>query len=84
MADDLRSAVASAVRARRTLAGLTQGQLAGAMGVDQAVISRIEAAVRPIPLGDELVRLCEQLGCTLRQLLEDANPEQRRALGIRD
>lgn len=77
-------AVARAIRMRRGAADLSQQELADALGVDRAVVSRIESGERAIRLSDELVAVCGALGCTLRQLLMDATPEQRRVLGVRD
>ncbi|MBT0771759.1 helix-turn-helix transcriptional regulator [Kineosporia sp. J2-2] len=82
MDDDLARTVGAAIRFRRSLADLTQDQLAERLGVDRAVVSRIESGARAVRLDGELVRLCAALNCTLRQLLTDATPAQRAALGV--
>jgi transcriptional regulator with XRE-family HTH domain len=66
-------------RARRRL---TQADLGRALGLAARTVTDIEAARRPLTL-DELPVVCEALGVTLVQLLDGADEDVLRQLGLR-
>jgi len=57
------------IRELRTKAGLTQSQLAGAVGVDSSYLSKIEKGVSPPPAGEIVIRLAEALHSSKDQLM---------------
>lgn len=59
------------IRAKREAKGLTQCQLARAMGVDQTAVSQWERG-ETLPRADRLPMLAKILGCTVDQLLDRA------------
>jgi transcriptional regulator with XRE-family HTH domain len=79
----LQAVIAAAVRAERERAGLSQEEVARRLGVDRSQVARIESGKRAISLTDELVTLCQALGCTLDDLADRCTPQQREALGLR-
>ena len=68
------------VRQWRTDQGLTQLQVAERLSAasgrtwHQSMVAKIEAATRPVAY-DELFPLAEALGLTVRDLIDDPNPE---------
>lgn len=56
------------IRTRREAKGLTQGQLAKAMGVDQTAVSQWERG-ETLPRAERLPDLARILGCSIDQLL---------------
>jgi transcriptional regulator with XRE-family HTH domain len=78
--DALALALARAIRAERSRAGLTQAELGERLGVHGVTISQIENVTRRVYV-DELPAICTALGVTLAQLLDRA-PDARRALGV--
>jgi transcriptional regulator with XRE-family HTH domain len=56
------------IKAKRRALGLNQGDLASALGLTQANVSRIEASVKG-PSGEMLLSIAEALGCDVRDLL---------------
>jgi transcriptional regulator with XRE-family HTH domain len=78
---DLRKILAGAVRAERSRAGLTQGQLAQALGWERHAVTAVEAGARAVGV-HELPSLCRALGVTLDRLLVDADPDDRDAIGV--
>ena len=49
--------------------GITQRELASAVGVDFSYISKVENDRMPAPAADTIVRICEKLGVTPDKLL---------------
>ncbi|GHV47921.1 hypothetical protein FACS1894204_11770 [Synergistales bacterium] len=56
------------IRAKRRSLGLNQIDLAERLGLTQANVSRIEAAVKG-PSGEMMARIARELGCDVRELL---------------
>jgi transcriptional regulator with XRE-family HTH domain len=56
------------IREKRRSLGLNQGDLASALGLTQANVSRIESSVRG-PSGEMLIAIAGALGCDVRELL---------------
>lgn len=81
--DDLARAIGAGARRERVRAGLTQDDVAEALGLDRAVIARIEAGTRPLKLDSELEALCDAIGTTVARLLLDATPDQKARFGYR-
>lgn len=63
-----RKALQDILRQRRLMAGLTQKQLASAIGVPQSFVSKYEAGERRLDLV-ELEAICRALGVSLQELL---------------
>jgi len=55
------------IRKKREAKGLTQDQLADALGVDQTAVSQWERGVT-LPRADKLPELAKLLGCTIDEL----------------
>jgi transcriptional regulator with XRE-family HTH domain len=67
------------IKAKRRSLGLNQGDLAAALGLTQANVSRIESSVKG-PNGEMLLSIAGALGCDVRELLgveEDGQPVQQ-------
>ena len=64
---EIKLALADAVRARRTKAGLTQGELARRMRSSQSRVAKLEAGDRTVSI-DLLVHALVALGATRQQL----------------
>lgn len=62
-------AFGSALRAIRRGRGISQRQLAEAIGVDFSYISKIENDRLPPPSGETIVKIAEALGTSAEQLL---------------
>jgi len=60
---------------------MTQRELGDRLGWTGATISAIEAADRGVA-AEDLADVCRALGVTLDQLLERADPSDRKALGL--
>lgn len=73
--------VAANVRAERARLRLTQRQLAERLGWSVGTLADLEAGRRR-PAVDDLPRLCEALDVTLVDLLNRADPEDLRRLGL--
>jgi transcriptional regulator with XRE-family HTH domain len=56
------------IKAKRRALGLNQGDLAAALGLTQANVSRIESSVKG-PSGEMLISIAKALGCDVRELL---------------
>jgi transcriptional regulator with XRE-family HTH domain len=56
------------IKAKRRALGLNQGDLAAALGLTQANVSRIESSVKG-PGGEMLLSVARALGCDVRELL---------------
>lgn len=56
----------------RKRAGMSQGELAKQLGVDQSAVSRWETG-DTAPRMKMLPRICQVLGCKLDELLEDTS-----------
>ena len=69
-------ALASALIAARSRAGLTQAELAKRMETSQSAIARMESG-RNIPSGSTLLRLAKATGTRLRITFEPAKPAKR-------
>lgn len=65
----LQAVIAEGVRRCREAAGLTQRDVAEAVGLHPATVLDIEKARRRVHL-DEAPALCEALDCTITDLLE--------------
>ena len=59
----------NAIRDARERAGMTQAELADALGVTQNLVGRLEAGGRNDPRTSTLVRLCKTLGTSLDELV---------------
>lgn len=61
----------------RTVAGITQQELARQSGVNQGIISLIESGSTQFPRLDTAAKLARALGCTIDELLgEKKDPDQ--------
>jgi transcriptional regulator with XRE-family HTH domain len=80
---DLATVIREAIKAERSRRGLTQEQLATAMGTPFTgrIVFNIERGARTVA-SHELPELCTALGVTLSRLLVDADPKDRAALGL--
>jgi transcriptional regulator with XRE-family HTH domain len=56
------------IKAKRRALGLNQGELAAALGLTQANVSRIESSAKG-PSGEMLLSIADALGCDVRELL---------------
>jgi transcriptional regulator with XRE-family HTH domain len=54
----------------RTKAGLTQMQLANAMGVDPSTVRNLEKGRAGIEQIERVIKLCKALGCNVEDLIE--------------
>jgi transcriptional regulator with XRE-family HTH domain len=54
----------------RTKAGLTQMQLATAMGVDPSTVRNLEKGRAGIEQIERVIKLCKALGCNVEDLIE--------------
>jgi transcriptional regulator with XRE-family HTH domain len=77
---DLRDVLTRNLRAERTRAELTQPELADRLGWTRDMVSKMERGQRTIG-AHELPALCEALGCTVRDLLRGADPQDLAAFG---
>jgi transcriptional regulator with XRE-family HTH domain len=68
------SLLAGRIAAQRKERGLNQRELAAAIGIDPAAMSRVENGQRAVSVG-ELVKLADVLGVPVEALLADAKPE---------
>jgi transcriptional regulator with XRE-family HTH domain len=78
---DLGKVFASGVRAERGRRKWRQQDLADRCGWNVDTISAIERGVRRVAVED-LPVLCEALGVTLAKLLDGADPEDLRKIGL--
>ena len=69
-----RQAIASRLRLAREMAGLTQGQIARAVGWHRPTVSEIEAGRRKVS-ADELVRLAEIYDVNVRWVVGEEDEE---------
>lgn len=81
MSSTLNAALLKAIRAERARAELTQAQLAERLGWHRNTIAKIEAGDRQLA-AHELVDVCQALGVPLTTLLVEADPKDRRILGL--
>lgn len=77
----LADVIPSAVRAERARLKLTQKELADRLGWSVATLGDLEAGRRR-PAVDDLPLLCRAFGVTLAVLLDRAEPDDLRALGL--
>ncbi|GHS89635.1 hypothetical protein AGMMS49957_13250 [Synergistales bacterium] len=75
--------IGSNIRAKRRSLGLNQIDLAARLGLTQANVSRIEAAVKG-PSGEMLVRIARELGCDVRELLGVEQDNDAKAVDLDD
>jgi transcriptional regulator with XRE-family HTH domain len=68
------------LRAERARTGLSQAALAERLGWSRQKVTTLENGTRRF-YADELPELLDALGITLAKLVQDAAPEDRRALG---
>jgi transcriptional regulator with XRE-family HTH domain len=73
--------IPSAVRAERARLKLSQSELADRLGWSVATLRDLEAGRRK-PAVDDLPVLCEAFGITLALLLDRAEPDDLRRLGL--
>lgn len=78
---DTASQLARNIRAERTRLGLTQAQLAEALGVGEGVVQAIEVGRRTIAFV-EMPGLCRALGVTLASLCVRFSAEDLQAMRI--
>lgn len=79
MSDHLADVLRQAVRAERARDGLSQAQLAAALGWSRQAVSALETGTRRLA-ADELPDLCRALRVTLPDLLVRATAEDRAVL----
>ena len=79
---DLGALIARNVRAERSRRRMTQQQLADLLGVSRPTVTAIEIGRRPVAARD-LPRLCRALGVPLIKLLDGADDQDLRALGLK-
>jgi transcriptional regulator with XRE-family HTH domain len=72
---------AANVRAERARRRWSQGELADRLGWSQSKVSAVEIGARRMTL-DQAVELCRVLGVPLARLLQDAEPDDLRVLGL--
>ena len=77
------SLLAARLAAQRKERGLSQRELAEAIGIDPAAMSRVENGQRAVSVG-ELVQLADVLGVQVEDLLADAKPESSIWLRVSD
>jgi transcriptional regulator with XRE-family HTH domain len=70
---DTQSRLVARIAEQRKDCGLTQRQLADAIGIDPSSMSRVEKGQRAVSVG-ELVRLAAVLDVRVEDLLADAKP----------
>lgn len=80
-ADAFAYALRRGIRAERSRLGMTQAELADAMGWARPTTSAIETGQRSV-LAHELPGICDALGVTLAKLVQDAPEGERRKLGL--
>ena len=78
---ELGAFVARGVRARRVWLGLGQVDVARRLGCSGQTVSAIERGIRRVTL-DDLPGLCRALDTTLPELVQGADPETLRAVGL--
>jgi transcriptional regulator with XRE-family HTH domain len=83
MSPALSALVARNIRAERSRAGMTQDELAGALGLTRSAVSLWERGQREPGL-DYLVPICRTLGIDLADLFRGASAGDLRTLGLRD
>ncbi|MDQ1288518.1 MAG: helix-turn-helix transcriptional regulator [Actinomycetota bacterium] len=81
MSDALANVVARSVRAERARRGLSQTELGTRLGWSQTKVSQVESGARRI-YAHELPEICSSLEISLLRLLEGANAEDLRSLGL--
>ena len=79
--DDLRTVLSQAIRAERSRQGLSQGELAERLGWTRTMLSKAERGDRVIG-AHELPLICRVLGVRLGDLMRDADPQDRRDIGV--
>jgi transcriptional regulator with XRE-family HTH domain len=67
--------IASYIRDARKRAGVTQADVADALGVDKSAVSRLERGERGIAVG-ELARVARLIGVSVDELLFEELPEE--------
>jgi transcriptional regulator with XRE-family HTH domain len=78
---DLSSIFAANARGIRAVRQMRQQDVAERAGIGRSTLSLIEGGGRRITLEDVLA-VCRGLGVTLPELLEGADPEHLRAIGL--
>jgi transcriptional regulator with XRE-family HTH domain len=73
--------IAANVRAERARRHWRQADLAERLGWDTGTVGHLETGRRDVRAAD-LPALCRAFGITLDRLLQDADPEDRAALGL--
>jgi transcriptional regulator with XRE-family HTH domain len=68
--DDAQACIRSALRRRRRTLGLTQGDVAGMLGMSRLTYHRIETGTRRIRFS-ELAAICATFNCHIGELLQD-------------
>jgi transcriptional regulator with XRE-family HTH domain len=81
MSDHLALTLAHAVRAERARQTWSQTALADRLGWSQTKVAAVEAGTRRLYV-HEMPEVCRALGVSLARLLQDADPEDLRALGL--
>jgi len=77
----LRLAIAGGIRAERARIGLTQAELGERIGRAKQTVQEIEQGKTGL-WAEDLAAVCRALDCTLAELLERADPDDRAALGL--
>jgi transcriptional regulator with XRE-family HTH domain len=72
---------ANSVRAERSRRGWRQSDLAAKCGWSLTIQGAIERGARQVNL-DDIAKLCAALGVPLTKMLDGAEPDQLRSLGV--
>lgn len=81
MSDHLALTLARAVRAERARRGWSQTALAERLGWSQTKVAAVEGGTRRLYV-HEMPEVCRVFGVSLARLLQDADQDDRRALGL--
>ncbi|WP_408622903.1 helix-turn-helix domain-containing protein [Kineosporia rhizophila] len=81
VSDSLALALKRAVRAERSRRGMSQTELANALGWSQSRVASLETGTRRL-YADELPEVCAALGVPLTRLLADAKKGDMQRLGL--
>lgn len=67
---------AEKIKTLRINKGIGLNELAHRVGISPSYLSELERGIKPAPLGEILVRLAEELGCTTEELVWLATQER--------
>ena len=78
----LAEAAAEGIRGYRARRRMSQKELGAAVGLHERTVSDIERGRRPLTIDGEVLAFCRALQCTLGDLLDAADTEDLRTLGL--